>query len=77
MYPTISPYRDSGDMITSAYTLGIAHPPGYPLYVLLGKFFTIIIPFGNIAYRINLMSVFFGALSCGILYLLIKKKFKG
>ncbi|MDO8734260.1 MAG: tetratricopeptide repeat protein, partial [Elusimicrobiota bacterium] len=30
-------------------------------------------PFGNIAYRINLMSAFFGALSCGILYLIVKK----
>ncbi|MFA5779766.1 MAG: DUF2723 domain-containing protein [Elusimicrobiota bacterium] len=73
MYPTISPYRDSGDMIVSAFTLGIAHPPGYPLYVLLGKIFTILIPFGNIAYKVNLMSAFFGAAACGILYLLIKK----
>jgi len=73
MYPTISPYRDSGDMIVSAFTLGIAHPPGYPLYVLLGKIFTILIPFGNIAYRVNLMSAFFGAAACGVLYLLIKK----
>ncbi len=73
MYPTISPYRDSGDMIVSAFTLGIAHPPGYPLYVLLGKVFTILIPFGNIAYRVNLLSAFFGAAACGVLYLLIKR----
>ncbi|MBN1384877.1 MAG: DUF2723 domain-containing protein [Elusimicrobia bacterium] len=73
MYPTISPYRDSGDMIVSAFTLGIAHPPGYPLYVLLGKIFIVLFPLGNIAYRINLMSAFFGALACGILYLLIKR----
>lgn len=73
MYPTISPYRDSGDMIVSAFTLGIAHPPGYPLYVLLGKVFTILIPFGNIAYRVNLMSAFFGAAACGVIYLLIRK----
>lgn len=73
MYPTISPYRDSGDMIVSAFTYGIAHPPGYPLYVLLGKIFTILIPFGNIAYRVNLMSAFFGAAACGVLYLLLKK----
>lgn len=73
MYPTISPYRDSGDMIVSAFTLGIAHPPGYPLYVLLGKVFTILVPFGNIAYRVNSVSAFFGAAACGVLYLLIKK----
>ena len=63
---------DSGEFTTAAYTLGITHPPGYPLYVLLGKIFTLIIPFGNIAYRINLMSAFFGALSCGIVYLIVR-----
>ncbi|MEW6555981.1 MAG: DUF2723 domain-containing protein [Elusimicrobiota bacterium] len=73
MYPTISPYRDSGDMIVSAFTLGIAHPPAYPLYVLLGKIFTVVIPFANIAYRVNLMSAFWGALTCSVLYVVIKK----
>ncbi|MDD5687144.1 MAG: DUF2723 domain-containing protein [Elusimicrobia bacterium] len=63
---------DSGELITSSYVLGISHPPGYPLYVLLGKIFTILIPYGNIAYRVNCMSVFFGALTCGIMYLLMK-----
>ncbi|OGS45519.1 MAG: hypothetical protein A2539_10155 [Elusimicrobia bacterium RIFOXYD2_FULL_34_15] len=64
---------DSGELITASKTLGIGHPPGYPLYVLLGKIFSIFIPFGNIAYRVNCMSVFFGALSCGIIYLIIKE----
>ena len=27
---------DGGDLIAAAYTLGIAHPPGYPVYVVLG-----------------------------------------
>ena len=62
---------DSGEFTTAAYTLGITHPPGYPLYVLFGKIFTLIIPFGNIAYRVNLMSAFFGALSCVIVYLIV------
>jgi len=71
MCPTVYS-GDSGELITACGVLGIAHPPGYPLYVLLGKIFSVIIPFGNIAYRINLMSAFFGALTCGILYLIIK-----
>ncbi|MFA5779574.1 MAG: DUF2723 domain-containing protein [Elusimicrobiota bacterium] len=71
-FPSVAIYRDAGEMASVCYTFGIAHPPGYPLYVLFGKIFTLIIPFGNIAYRINLMSAFFGALSCGILYLIIK-----
>ncbi|MFH1368070.1 MAG: DUF2723 domain-containing protein, partial [Elusimicrobiota bacterium] len=61
MHPTISPYRDSGDLIVASYTMGIAHPPGYPLYALSGKVFTLALPWGNIAYRVNIMSAFFGA----------------
>lgn len=57
LYPTVGT-EDSGELITSAATLDIAHPPGYPLYTLLGKLFTIIIPFGNIGWRVNLMSAF-------------------
>jgi len=71
-YPTIA-VGDCGELITAAYTLGIPHPPGYPLWTIIGKIFTIIIPFGNIAYRLNLMSAFFGAATCSMLFLLIKK----
>lgn len=57
-----SPYvtsGDSGEFITTSCILGIAHSPGYPLYSLLGKVFSYINPFGNYAYRINLMNIFF------------------
>ncbi|MGM0441180.1 MAG: protein O-mannosyl-transferase family [Elusimicrobiota bacterium] len=37
--PTVPPYRDSGELITAAQTLSIAHSPGYPLYMIVGKFF--------------------------------------
>jgi len=67
---------DSGEFTTAAYTLGITHPPGYPLYVLFGKIFSILIPYGNIAYRINLMSGLFGALTCSILYLILIHLFR-
>jgi len=72
-YPSVACYRDAGEMASVCYTFGIAHPPGYPLYVLFGKIFTLIIPFGNIAYRINLMSAFFGAMTCGLVYLAVKR----
>ncbi|HAW50625.1 TPA: hypothetical protein DCX16_06725 [bacterium] len=45
-------------MITCAWTLGIAHPPGYPLYTLFGKLWMTIIPIGNIAFRMNMVSDF-------------------
>jgi hypothetical protein len=65
---TVSSYRDSGDLIASIYTLGIAHPPGYALYVLLGKLFVTVLPFGNVAYRVNVMSAFFAALTVLVLF---------
>jgi len=59
---------DSGDLIAAAYTLGIPHPTGYPLYVLLARLFTLL-PWGDIAYRVNLMSAFFAAATIPFVYL--------
>jgi len=61
---------DSGEMVTAATTLGILHPPGYPLYPLLAHIFTFI-PFNSPAWRVNLFSAFAGALTVLFLYLLI------
>jgi len=66
--PTVS-FFDSGELISGAATLGISHPPGYPLYILLGHAFSYI-PLGNIAFRINTASAFFGALAVTVLYLI-------
>ena len=56
--PTIS-WRnggiDSGELVTAMYVLGVAHPTGFPLYILLGHAF-MILPIGEIAYRANLLS---------------------
>jgi hypothetical protein len=60
--------EDDGLFVLSSYYLGIEHPPGYPLFTLLGKLFTRL-PFGSVAYRVHLTSAFFGALSCGALWL--------
>jgi len=69
--PTVG-YHDSGDMIVSAFLLGIPHPPGYPLFCLLGKLFTFI-PISNIAYRLNMMSGLFGALTVMMVYFISLK----
>jgi hypothetical protein len=65
---TVPAYRDSGDLIASIHTLGIAHPPGYAFYILLGKLFVTVLPFGNVAYRVNVMSAFFAAAAVAMLY---------
>ena len=55
-------FEDSGELITAAVHLGVPHEPGYPLFTMLGKLFSYL-PFGDIAYRLNLMSAFFSALA--------------
>ena len=67
--PTVMWY-DMGEFATGAYVLGIAHNTGYPLFMLLGKLFTFI-PLGDVAYRVNLMSAFFAALTVMVMYLIV------
>ncbi len=55
--------EDDGLFITAAYTAGVAHPPGYPLYVLLGWLGTHL-PIGSIAWRVHALSGVMGALTC-------------
>jgi hypothetical protein len=68
---TVPAYRDSGDLINAVHTLGIAHPPGYPVYVFVSHLFEILLPFGNPAYRVNVFSAGCAAISVGLLYLLV------
>ena len=60
--PTI-PFGDGPELIAAADSLGVAHPPGYPLYTMLG-WLALRLPFGEPALRMNLMSALFGALTC-------------
>jgi hypothetical protein len=60
--------EDDGLFVLSSYFLGIEHPPGYPLYVLLGKLFTYL-PVGSVAYRVHLLSALFGGLTCAMLWM--------
>lgn len=52
--PTIH-WRDAGELAAAAATLGIPHPPGRPLYMLIGWLATHL-PLGDVAYRLNLLS---------------------
>ena len=49
-------YWDIGEMDTVPYILGIAHPPGYPLYTLIGWAFSHLLPFGSVAFRMSALS---------------------
>ncbi|HVF98327.1 MAG TPA: DUF2723 domain-containing protein, partial [Chloroflexia bacterium] len=67
--PTVN-FIDSGELITAAYEPGIAHPPGYPLYVLLGYVASHLLP-GEVAWRVNAFSAFWGAMAVTVLFLLL------
>lgn len=54
---------DSSLFAAASFSMGSAHPPGYPLYIIIGKLLTLI-PFGNVAFKVNLASAIFGALTC-------------
>jgi hypothetical protein len=64
-------WGDSAEFQTLSYTLGMTHPSGYMTQIIFGKLFTYI-PVGNIAYRVNLMSAFFGALAVAETYLIVR-----
>ena len=60
--------EDDALFVLSSYFLGIEHPPGYPLFTLIGHVFTWL-PVGSVAYRVHLVSALFGALTCAALWL--------
>ncbi|MFQ5648894.1 MAG: protein O-mannosyl-transferase family [bacterium] len=68
--PTTS-YWDCGEFITCSYILGVPHPPGAPLYILIGRVFSMIPFVQDIGLRVNMISVLMSALSVLFTYLII------
>ncbi len=61
---------DGGDLLTAAATRGVPHPPGYPLYTMLGWLLSHI-PAGTIVWRIGLLSSIPHALVVGLMYVIV------
>lgn len=70
--PTVT-LEYSGALVVAADHLGVARPPGYPVWTLLAKGFIVLFPHAqyhghpNPAWAVNWMSAFFGAMACGLL----------
>jgi hypothetical protein len=63
---------DSAELTTGAYTLGIVHSPGSPLFLMVGRLFCWL-PFGDVGWRVNLLSVTTGALSAFFVYAAVRR----
>ncbi len=54
-------WRDAPEFQAIGFLVDIAHPAGSPLYAIVAKLFTFF-PLGSIAFKVTLVSSFFGAL---------------
>jgi tetratricopeptide (TPR) repeat protein len=75
-YLTLAPeltLEDSGELATGSYYAGIPHPPGYPVWTIYTWLWTVLLPVGNIAWRVALGEATSGALAAGLLALLVSR----
>ncbi len=73
--PTV-PFWDCGEFIATSYTLGVPHPPGSPLFILIGRIFSMLPTSSDIAFRVNLISPIVSALANMFLFLIIVQLLK-
>src|SRR5882672_4189114 len=66
-------FWDTSEYITAAYTLGIPHPPGNPLFVLMAHVFGLLPVARAYAERINLFAAFTSAISAGCWFLIAER----
>ena len=64
-------FWDAGEFIAAMKILGIPHPPGTPLFVVMGHVWGMIFPFGEFAFRTNLLSALFSAAGAGCWFLVL------
>jgi len=65
-------FGDPTEYTVMSHILGIAHPPGYAFFTLMGKLFQTIMPFGTVAWRSHLLSAVVGTTTAVFAYLTIK-----
>ncbi|HEX2957946.1 MAG TPA: DUF2723 domain-containing protein [Chitinispirillaceae bacterium] len=77
MSPSVS-FWDCGEYVAAGASLGVPHPPGNPLYILIARIATSLLFFiKDPAFRINLITPLTGALSVMLAYLTIVRVFIG
>jgi hypothetical protein len=64
-------FWDAGEFVAAMKILGIPHPPGTPLFVMMGHVWGLIFPFGEFAFRTNLLSALFSSAGAGCWFLVL------
>ncbi len=73
---TIAPevtLEDSGELCTASFYAGIPHAPGYPVWSIYSWLWTVLLPVGNVAWRVAVGEATAGAVSCGLLALMVSR----
>jgi tetratricopeptide (TPR) repeat protein len=65
--------EDSGELVTGSMYAGIPHPPGYPVWTIYSWLWTVLVPVGNMAWRVALAEAAAGAISCALIALLVSR----
>lgn len=73
LQPTLGGMFNSEEYQYAAYSLSLAHSTGYPLFLLLGKLWVTILPFGDIAFRMNAFSALWAILATIVTFLIIRE----
>src|SRR5437867_13348576 len=65
--------EDSGELCTGAFYAGIPHPPGYPFWTIYAWVWTKLLPFGNVAWRVEVGEASAAAMACGLVALMVSR----
>ena len=66
-------FWDCGEFIACSHILGVPHPPGTPLYILLGRLFSLLPLSSDIAHRVNLMSALSSAVAATLAFFVLAR----
>ena len=73
--PTVS-FWDCGEFIATSYKMSVPRPPGAPLFLIVGRVFSMLPIPGDVAFKMNLISVFSSSITVTLLYLVIVHLFR-
>ncbi len=65
--------EDSGELCTGSFYAGIPHPPGYPFWAIYSWLWTVLLPVGNVAWRVEVGEATAAAMGCGMVALIVSR----